>query len=105
MGCELFDAAAAYRLAWGTRSVPVRRIWRGGLALDPGAVRHMPGRVRLLRGAEHVATGLLVSDGIEGGEHRFRFKTLAFADAAPARDYAADGAAPPPRRGPQRIGL
>ena len=76
-------------LRWGDISVPVRRFWRTGLALDAGT-RPIPGLVHLYVGDRHVATGLICSDTIAHGEHRFHFKRMTICTDAPPADYASD---------------
>ena len=84
---QLNGITRGLQLRWGDASVPVRRIWKGGLALDIGT-RPLPGLVQLYAGDRHLATGLICSDAIEHGEHRFHFKRMTFCmDRAPA-DYA-----------------
>ncbi len=89
------ESGSEYRLAWGRISVPVRRIWRTGLALSQDDARHMPGLVHLYCGDDHVATGLIVSHEIAVDEHRFHFKRLTLCEAGPARDWAPDPRADP----------
>ncbi|QFU09632.1 hypothetical protein PARPLA_00808 [Rhodobacteraceae bacterium THAF1] len=81
------------RLVWGETYAPVRRFWKSGLALDAGT-RAVPGLVHLYEGERHVATGLIVSDAVEGDEHRFHFKRITFCTDHAPLDYAVDDDVP-----------
>ena len=80
--------SSRYRLVWGKNSVRVERIWEKGLSVKADEVRRVPGLADLYQGDRHVASVLLCSEMVEGGEHHFHFKRLSLHADEPPRDYA-----------------
>lgn len=73
------------------RHVPVRRAGAGRIWVSLEDARHLPGFVDLVQEDTEVATGLLVSDGIDESGHRFRFKRLTRLSDTPPRDWVNEG--------------
>ncbi|SPJ24843.1 hypothetical protein PAA8504_02683 [Palleronia abyssalis] len=97
------SSGPAYRIVWANRSIPVQSLTVNGLAIASDTTTSIPGVVRLYRGDEHVATGLIVSGVVEGDLHHFHFKRITLSGFAPPRDYAPDGVVPPADPLPARI--
>jgi hypothetical protein len=82
------------RLVAGGLTVPILRMWDGGLAVEAEGAPQVRGLVDVYDGARHLCQCLIVAASEEAGEMHYDFKraTLA-ADAAPL-DFERDPNAP-----------
>lgn len=76
------------RIVHGTRSVPILHLTARGLSVDAARASGLPGLVHIYEGDTHLASGLICSDAVENGEHRFHFKRLTLRAERPPLDFA-----------------
>jgi hypothetical protein len=78
----------ALRLEAGGRSLPVLRIWQGGLAVPAEAAAQLRGHVDLWDGSRHLLHGLIVAAQVAGDEVICAFKRAGPPATTPPRDYS-----------------
>jgi hypothetical protein len=82
------------RLIAGGVTLPILRMWDGGLAVEATGAPPVRGLVDIHDGARHVCQCLIVAASEEGGEMRYEFKRATpAADTAPL-DFERDADAP-----------
>lgn len=82
------------RLVAGAVTVPILRLWDGGLAVEGDGTPQVRGLVDVYDGARHLCQCLIVAASEEGGEMRYEFKRATpAADTAPL-DFERDPDAP-----------
>ena len=78
----------ALRLEAGGRSLPVLRVWEGGLAVPAAAAAQLRGHVDLWDGPRHLLHGLIVAAQVAGDEVTCAFKRASPPATVPPRDYS-----------------
>ena len=82
------------RLVAGNVTVPILRLWDGGLAVEADGAPQVRGLVDIYDGARHLCQCLIVAASEDAGEMRYEFKRATpVADAAPL-DFERDPDAP-----------
>lgn len=82
------------RLVAGGVTVPILRLWDGGLAVEADGAPQVRGLVDVYDGGRHLCQCLIVAASEEAGEMRYEFKRATpAADAAPL-DFERDPNAP-----------
>lgn len=82
------------RMIAGGVTVPILRMWNGGLAVDAKGAPQVRGLVDIHDGARHLCQCLIIAASEEGGEMRYEFKRATPASDTAPLDFERDPNAP-----------